>query len=1535
MRHVGKVYVLWVVIYASLGIQPMHGTAKAQVSKTYFSLPPVGSVSTWEAEHAIKVPLGGWEVRKDERASGDAYVRPIKSGKDVMLEFPISVPSEAVVMVYPLWWRHGERVPARRFPYPLESKPGPDVVAPIGRDMVLFTAPMNGRIGVLDVAAKRVIKTIDVGGYLSDLIVEAKRGKFYAADAVGHRIVIGDVRNLAIVGELKVPQVPWALCITEGLLFCASREGKSIIAIDPATDKVVAETKLDWMPCSVDVGRKEEVVVWFKPAMIDIATMSMSEPFREVELLSRREFVEVGRPGTVGARGYYRAPDAIVIRSWTEKGVEELKIDVKQVTGAESVVKELPEPLWKTAGPDVMCIVGDRLFFTSPITGKVGVVNILKRSFESAIDIGGYISDIVADLPRNRVFVSDATNNRVVVIDAKTLSITGSVSVEEMPIKLDVFIPPGYLKNCPSLLFVACWRSRSVMTLDLPSLKIQTAIKFPFEPYHLMVVNPPDPGWWPLIPVDRIPFTALRANLFVTPAPLGLSVDKLKRLRILSPPPYYRRRTSTSWEIAKGVERLISAENNHAVRISLRDAQRGVLSSEWVDVSDVTDPQLLPNDLPLTPLDKPGTITIALDDGAEFCWRRGIWQTPTQGIFLVNDTDEFWHWNAPKFRLTPGKHIIRLRAYSKYAWLDALRIRRTLHGMVRMDIYGYQDLQMDQRRYQSVFYAGEPVELRVELTNLLRRAQRLNMSILISDYMGRKVATESRMVELEPDGRRIEVIRPKLNSAGIFSLFVRLSSPDGDLFDTHYFMRLPKLTRPRMILRSEHITEVEQRMRSYARLFERYFQWLRKQCEKEGFLPAGITKATFVPKLPEAQQKLPEKGGWRRYELGWRMVATGFAALFAREPALRQFFMERVSELLKDGRADTYCTFHHHGPFFPGAVAILFDFAVASLGDTPEVQRLREFFRGYIGNMDVFPWILAALDEPLSVRERAILWHIMSWLVNVERYFEVHAGARGGTRWLNARTGCHCPYAAYAYPFLYLRHFLDEPQFHDRVIVRGLITYCELVHPRRDNRRMLGPVNPLGEPIRWIDNALSKHPIGLHKYDWSKLIDRLMAEDASDEEVDKLLYFAEEAASNRPMAFVVPVGLALGWYDPKLPGVRFDELPPTVIFDGEGEVVMRSDWSDELTEVWFACGVRDHVYRHQPTHLQIAKAGEFLLGTLSSYGDDGNPSPGKSWGNVVVIEPSDWLERWGNNISHPRAEEFPIIMRFSDATFRYIVRDRSIVGYAPAEGGYGGGLDFHGHTESVFLREGELVAYETHPEFDYVCGDATNSWLPSQAEEAYRQVVFIRPNVVVVYDRVILGEEAKRAYWVGALGGSVELRQDGFKVRSGKASMNGYVLLPEKSQMQLYELSQPSKYTTAPQFTINWNLADKHTAHQKVIEIHPVDGGSRIEFLIVMSVGVEEAEELSPKVSLLQNACIIEFAYEGRSLRITFARVGVPSGEMAISNGKHTVKHKFVQFVDDSYRHWRTDPRFKMWMTDKRFEFIIPEKDRKAFGTIK
>ncbi|MEK7398424.1 MAG: hypothetical protein AAB116_15940, partial [Candidatus Poribacteria bacterium] len=1010
-------------------------------------------------------------------------------------------------------------------------------------------------------------------------------------------------------------------------------------------------------------------------------------------------------------------------------------------------------------------------------------------------------------------------------------------------------------------------------------------VDLPINPSNLVVVNSPNNEWWTLVRSDRIDIE-LRTRLAVFSSPKAFNAETLSDLGTADIYQKFGRRTTVSFDMPKGIKKRFMVDNEHTIQITLVDSKGEALEERWVDVSSLTDGQFDPQ-IPLGKYDRPGSITISLDDGPEYPWRREIWMTPDQEQFLVSSTEEFWRWNAPVLSLDSGTHKIKIRSHSPLLQLDALKVERSHKRFIKINVKGAPPQAEEiPEKYRSMFYDSEPIRFDVGLKNLLNDPQDIDMSYEVKNYMDEAIKKGSKKLRLASKEQRSYQLDIPTNDNGTFTLIITLKSPLYHIVKEHRFIRVPKLEHPRMIFRKEDIAKIKANVAEHPILYERYFDWLRRQCEKDGFLPVGITTSTFVPKLPKEQiDSMKSSAGWRRYDLGWRMIAVQFGAMFAQDDETRKYFQSKIREILKEARTDWYCIFHHHGPFFPGAVASLFDLVAATPGEADEeVEKLRTFFNQYLGDMNVFPWTLASIEEPLTVKERALLWQVGMWFFNAERYFTTHQGNRGGQRWINDRTGCHCPYAGYGYSFLYLSNILNEQRFHQKKIVDGFLTHTELIH-LLDNRGMLGPVGPRCEPLKWIDSILSQHPLEKSKYNWEELLEQLESKEIMPEKIDKLLEFKEEPSTSNPMAFVVPLGLAIGWYDPKAPEVDFKELPPTILFDVEGEAVMRSDWNSDATEVYFTSGIRDHVYRHQPTHLQISEGGEFLLGTASSTFDDGNPNVGKTWGNVVVIEPSNWIRRWGENLRHPRAEEYAVINRFSDPSFRYIMRDKRMVGYAPAEDGWGGGLDLHGHTESIFLKEGNIIAYETYPEFDYVAGDATNSWNLGLAQEVYRQVVFVKPDVIVVYDRVLLGSEAQKAYWVAATGPQLDISDSQFTIKNNSATMHGQVILPENPVMQVYNPKEANKYTQAPPFSIssNWFIFDGRTNYQKILEIHPSNSSKSLEYLLVMRIG-EQSIEAKPAID--NRYAGIEFEIDGKRIKIRFQREGAVGGSINLGGKK-------------------------------------------------
>lgn len=1541
-RHLKLAGLVLLGVLGGLWIRSDSGAIRMEpTSALPFALLPGGQVATWEAEQAQ--PQGAWQRVDSARASAGAYMVPRTVRETSTLRFAFDSDQPANLQVWPVLGPHSDRRPARRFPYPLERRPGPDTIVAASDgsgQRLFFTSPELGRVTAFDGEAEKILQSASLGGYLADLVLDQTAQRLYAADAVGHRIAVLAAGDLALVREISVPGDPWSLALHQGTLYVGCLRAKKVVALDPATGSILAQADLPYQVAHVEVRGEAnpQVVARPLPWVLDLETQTSIPAEREQYGFARRLTAESGERSKPGwKRIRWESPQSLRIETLTDQGWTAKVLEAQPVTGAGPGRAGLGYPPIGPDGPDyerqAMVAAAGRLFFTAPATGQVGVVDLEKDQLLAPLKVGGRPSDVVYEPSTRTVMVADAAGHRVVQIDPKTLEVKGKGEVPAVPVALESFSAPGWLKGCQPWLLVACWGRKQVVALDPATLKVAWQADLPAEPILLKVETPPDTSWWPNIPTDQLP-VRMRTRLGVFLAPRAFQPRTLAEIGPVEASPDPSRQREVAFDLPAGRKKVFTVDNRHTLGIAVKEAQGSVLEQRWVDTTEFTDPQQSPLMAPLTPKDEPGALTLSLDGGPWFPWRRELWMTPDEEQFLRADTEEFWRWNAPVFSLGPGRHVLEVQAHSPFVQIDALRVVRTLQGRATLQVTG-QPPQAESlpERYRSLFYGREPVRFKLTVGNHWPEPLPFRLDYEVQNYLQETVASGRREWTVPGRGWRSEVLPLPLRDTGTFTLNATLSSPHGQMKRTYRFLRVPKLEHPRLLFRKEEIPAIRARIQQNAPLFRRYFEWLRRQCDRQGFLPAGILKSTFLPQLPEEQKRLSQQGGWRRYELGWRLLAVQFGAMFAEEAPLREYFRSRIAQVLRDGRADRYCTFHYHGPFFPGLEAVLFDLVAGTPGEADEeVQRLREFFAQSLGDMDVFPWTLAALEEPLTPKERAILWHIGSWLFNVERYFNTHMGTRGGQRWLNDRTGCFCPYAGYGYSFIYLSHLLDEPQFHEtKKFVTGFLTHTELVHPHYDNRGMLGPVGPRGEPLKWLDSILCQHPLEKGKYTWEGLLKQLQRPDLSPEEVDRLLEYPECASTSQPMAFVVPLGLALGWYHPEAPAVRFEDLPPTVLFDGEGDVMMRSGWKPQDTQVYFTCGIRDHVYRHQPSHLQIAKGGEFLLGTASSWSDDGNSDPGKTWGNVVVIEPSDWLRQWGENKRHPRAEEYCVFNRFSDETFRYLSRDQRLSGYAPAEAGFGGGLDLHGHTESLFVQEGQLLAYETQPHFDYVAGDATNAWPLGLAQEVYRQVVFVKPDTVVVYDRVELGPRAERAFWLAATGSQLEVNGNHFLVRSGKSALGGQVLLPQAVTAQTFDPSQSNRYTTPPPFSVtqSWYLFDGLTRHQKVLELWPAQPGRKLEFLVVLQAAMVPEAKAPLALPRGDVARLLDESYAGarfqqgdQLVQVRFRRSGEVGGDLTFTTAGERTTHTFVSGVEDHYRHWSKDPRYPRWIHDPALAFF-------------
>jgi len=1454
----------------------------------------------WQAEDAK--PSGQWQRISRSDADGGAFVQVDGEGT---LEFRFATTSPTTLRVWPVWWQHGPCRAAWRFPYPLERALGPDAVDTMG-GLVCFTAPCAGRVGVVDGADEKLVRSIDVGGYLADLVADPDRGVVWVADALGARVVAIDPQNGTQRAEVTVPQEPWSLLLHEGQLLVACREGKSIATVDPASARVVRLVQTPACPTNLSLapGDDGRVVVRFEPA---IFTMADGTP----QAVDRLECpAGENRAKAKAGRTTFEAPEADTLRATAGGKTTEIRFAESLGTG-------------RATG---LVPVGQTLFFTVPETGRVGVIEAEGTAVAAAIDVGGSPADMCLDAGRGQLWVADSASDRVVVIDAKTRAVAAEVRgvgqgprsityVNEVAIQRPYLLPPTRIDR----VFVVSGEGRSLTVIDAGERRVIARQSLDGPGRRVAAIPTPPNGWWPNMADDRMAF-ALTPRVAAELDPALLSgADLAPAASTMALPSSLQRRGKTVARFgAAAREKTFTADNQLVL---------GVDGRRWVDVSAVTDPQLAPARA-LTEEDQPGSITVSLDGGPEFDWTRQVWMAPTNEAFLVNGSESFAQWNAPAFEIEPGEHVIRVRATENGVALDALRAWRSGEGVCDVRLTPLPEAAhagVTLPGYYGVFYDNESPEFRLTLSSLTDGATTVGGTYELRNYMGEVVDGGTlEPVTLRPGSPRDVNLRFTPTETGRFHLTVHVNTEQGPIARTFDFARLPKLEHPRLIYRADQKEAIRRRIAEHPRLFARYTAWLRRKSAETGgrfperFMPPGLTAADLVTARPEGMSA-DDAGNayaWRMYELGWRILACQFASEFL-EPEGERVLGQRVDELLGKGKTDYYCEFHHHGPFFPGAVAGAWDMAPAS---TRNSTKLKETFEDRLGDMNVYPWTLVTLEEPITPQTRATVAKIMQWENNLENYFAVHQGTRGGSWWQNPWTGCNCPVHGQVLGFLFSSNLLGETRLFEKQLFTGFLTFTRLVDPLSDRRGVLPATRgPQGEPWRFISCALPRHPLEATLYQWDEWYRKLDGDlpQPEDEAVDRLMELEGMeldgqlvGGSSRFVTGVfAPIALALGWYDPAQPRVERSELPETTLFDVEGWATMRSDWGPDATEVSFISGVRDHTYRHQPNHFMIVRGGQFLVGTPSTWSDDGNCNP--AWGNVVVTG-DKWLDRWSMSLEAPRYTEKALINRFSAETWAYIGRDRRLTGFSPAENGFGGGIDLHGHTQTLLTQEGRVVAYETSPAFDYVAGDAAGAWPTSEVRQALRQLVFVKPDLVIIYDRLVPSDPEAPARWLACVGTRVSTDGARFRVSAGGARLLGEFVLPPRAMVT----------TPAPIGPFAWK-------DQTPIAVEASAEGGQVEFLTVLRVG--GANLTRPRVTPLRSGDRVgaRVVAGESSVEVLFDRQGPAGGAIRLRTPKGAVARDLASGVEDTYAKWRDDPRYTRWVSEPRFAFIIPQCDRR------
>jgi len=908
--------------------------------------------------------------------------------------------------------------------------------------------------------------------------------------------------------------------------------------------------------------------------------------------------------------------------------------------------------------------------------------------------------------------------------------------------------------------------------------------------------------------------------------------------------------------------------------------------ARWIDVSAVTDVATRAEPALPRPGDTPGTITLSMDGGADHDWTRSVWVTSPERVFLANGTEAFRRANAPAFRVPAGRHVLRVTAHRPFARLDGLAVSRTLERDLRVSLLPEPrsiHAGVPMPSYQAVFASRETPRFSVEVTAAGTKPLQAKLDWRAMSLKETVVSQGALSLSLAPGAKRQVDLRPEVPKPGVYRLQLDFAGPTGTHSLSRSFVKLGQVTYPRLFYRKDQEEAIRRRIRKYPRLFERYRLWLRRHVDKKGFLPERMYGTGHDITQESAR---------------WRAISCLFSDLFLEKKA--GFHTGRIAPLVTRPH-------WHYGSFqvnfqFGEAIPVVQDMLA---GASPEkAKEVNKLFQGWQMKETFFLESLLAMREPLNPKTRGMISRQATMFTNYMTYFGAHAGEAGGNLWQDTRGFCHCPLHSIGRAFLVFGTFFREDDIFEAPFWRGLFTHHRYVMPRKDvaNYFRKPCLQGANDVLRWTMTGLTRNPLENRIYDLGDWVRKM---DGSGPLGDKAL---DEMLGN-DVNVAIPMLVAFGWVDPEAPKVDWEELPPSAVFKEEGNAALRSDWTETATELFFSCGVRDTAYRQEPGHLRIAKGGRVLLGTRARTGDHGQPIP--TWGNVVVVGDA-WKDWWTGTAAYPRMAERHVVNRNAPEVLGYVFRDKRLGGLIPQvyehcfAGGHGCGvydIILHSHSRHPFSRRGEIVAFETHPEFDYAAGDASNAWPIETVRELVRQVVFVRPNIIVVFDRVELGPTDKPTQWIADCG-KLSVGKDRFEIGAGRARLCGRVLLPRETKIE---------------------------GRGSLLTVAPSAAAKKVNYLVVMKTGGRRLKPVQAELVTSGNQVGARINGPGRSVEVRFNTAGDIGGAISLPK---LPSRPLTGKVDRSYSQWKDHHLFKRWMKESRFACFISKEDRKKFGAM-
>jgi len=243
------------------------------------------------------------------------------------------------------------------------------------------------------------------------------------------------------------------------------------------------------------------------------------------------------------------------------------------------------------------------------------------------------------------------------------------------------------------------------------------------------------------------------------------------------------------------------------------------------------------------------------------------------------------------------------------------------------------------------------------------------------------------------------------------------------------------------------------------------------------------------------------------------------------------------------------------------------------------------------------------------------------------------------------------------------------------------------------------------------------------------------------------------------------------WHDTSVPRGDLQHFKLSHYSPGPGFVYARSSWDEDATYFFFKCGDRFTAHQHLDVgHFLIYKNAE-LAGDGGHYSDFGGVHDVNyhlrtiAHSTMLVMDPD---------------EQFPKGIRAGKS-------DSNDGGQTHSWRHHNGAMNDVADWEKQKAAAdiGDMLACEEHGDYLYVAGDCTRAYSSNKLEQFTRQIVFLRPNTFVIFDRVKSTKPEFKKTWLLQAMKTPAKAGDQLVVSNGNGKLFVQTLLPEKHALRL------------------------------------------------------------------------------------------------------------------------------------------------------